>query len=116
MQVDPGEEPEGEIWIPPVLKSVASDGTGVPEVAGAIAAHREYLKTSGDQARRERARLRNELDLRIREELVERWRLEAGNGRYEAVLDRLVAREISPEEATTDLTGGGAPEKTGGIT
>ncbi|HUF38047.1 MAG TPA: methylmalonyl Co-A mutase-associated GTPase MeaB [Anaerolineales bacterium] len=100
-------DPDREIWIPPVLKSVASDGTGVPEVAAAIAAHRAYLKDSGDQARRERARLQNELDLRIRDELVERWRLAADNGRYEAMLEKLVAREISPEEATAALTGGG---------
>jgi len=100
------EAPAGEIWIPPVLKSVASDGTGVPELAAAIADHRNYLKESGDLVRRERARLDNELALRIRERLVDRWRLESGNGRYEAMLDRLVAREISPEEATTALAGG----------
>jgi LAO/AO transport system kinase len=102
------EAPAGEIWIPPVLKSVASDGTGVPELAAAIADHRNYLTESGDLVRRERARLDNELALRIRERLVDRWRLESGNGRYEAMLDRLLAREISPEEATTALTGGGA--------
>jgi LAO/AO transport system kinase len=108
-ELEPGEAKlAGEIWIPPVLKTVAPDGTGVPEVVDAIASHREYLKTSGDQERRERARLGNELDLRIRERLVDRWRLEAGNGRYEAMLDRLVAREVSPEEATIALTGGGA--------
>jgi LAO/AO transport system kinase len=95
------------MWIPPVLKTVASDGTGVPEVVDAIASHRTYLKESGDQQRRERARLGNELDLRIREELVERWRQGAGNGRFEDMLDRLVAREISPEEATAALTGDG---------
>jgi LAO/AO transport system kinase len=102
------EAPAGEIWIPPVLKSVASDGTGVPELAAAIADHRNYLTESGDLVRRERARLDNELALRIRERLVDRWRLESGNGRYEAMLDRLLAREISPEEATTALTGDGA--------
>lgn len=105
-QVDAAEiEPEGELWIPPVLKTVSSEGSGIAEAAGAIAAHREYLKKSGDALRRERARLGNELDLRIRERLVERWRVESGNGRFEAMLDRLVAREISPEEATAALTG-----------
>jgi LAO/AO transport system kinase len=102
------DDPQTAIWIPPVLKSIASDGTGVPGVAEAISNHRDYLNQSGDLARRERARLGNELDLRIRERLIDRWRVESGNGRYEAVLDRLVAREISPEEATTVLAGGSA--------
>src|SRR5437016_8069766 len=31
-------------WTPPIVKTVASDGTGVPELVKAIASYRQYLK------------------------------------------------------------------------
>ncbi len=96
------ERAGGEVWLPPICRTVASEGQGIAEVAAAIASHRAHLETSGDLQRRERARLQNELELRIQETLVSRWRAGA-NGSYETMLDKLVARQISPEEAALTL-------------
>jgi len=107
-RVEPSvETAESTMWLPPILRTVASTGDGIPELASAIAQHRTYLKTTGDLQRRERARLENELDLRIQETLVNRWRAGGVDGQYEDMLDRLVAREISPDEATEILIGEG---------
>jgi LAO/AO transport system kinase len=65
---DPG--PQG--WLPPLLKTVAANGHGVPELAAAIDRHRAWLATSGEASHRRRNRLR----LRV-ERLLER-RLLAG--------------------------------------
>lgn len=94
------------MWLPPILLTVASTGKGVPELLEAIDLHRKHLEETGDLARRERARLENELELLIRETLVNRWRAKDGDGRYETMLDRLMAREISPDEAASILIGG----------
>ncbi|MGE5123568.1 MAG: methylmalonyl Co-A mutase-associated GTPase MeaB, partial [Acidobacteriaceae bacterium] len=46
-------EPEPEVdtsppvWVPPILRTNALDGTGVPELAQAIASHRAYLESTG---------------------------------------------------------------------
>ena len=101
----PVTDTQAPLWLPPIVLTVASTGKGVPELLDSIAAHRSHLEESGDLLKRERARLENELDLLIRETLVNRWRDGGGNGRYELMLDRLVARQISPEEATRILIG-----------
>jgi len=47
--------PGVETWRPPVVKTVAEQGTGVSDVVAAIASHQEYLVSSGQlTARRER--------------------------------------------------------------
>ena len=91
------------VWIPPVLRTVATDGQGIVELAAAIARHRAHLQQAGELAQRERARLRNELDLRIQERLVHRWRTEVANGRYESMIDSIMKRELSPEQAAARL-------------
>jgi LAO/AO transport system kinase len=95
--------PDTPPWLPPILKTIASEGKGIAELAEAIVRHREHLLKTGDLERRERARLQNELELRIQETLVNHWRTSISNGIYEELLDKLVAREIAPQEATNLL-------------
>ena len=87
---------EETIWIPPILQTIATEGDGIPKLAEAIARHRKFLQTSGDLRRRERARLQNEIELRIQDTLLTQWRETISNGQYEVMLDQLVEREISP--------------------
>jgi hypothetical protein len=53
--------------------------------------------------RRECARLAAELDFRLQDKLVSRWQAQLSNGLYEKILNSLVAREISPQEAVQRL-------------
>jgi putative protein kinase ArgK-like GTPase of G3E family len=48
---------DNAIWIPPINKTIATDGKGIPEVAESIAKHAAHLRVSGDWAARDRARL-----------------------------------------------------------
>ena len=91
------------LWVPPVCKTVATEGQGIAELAAAITAHRQHLETSGELAERERARLRSELDTLLREALVARWRAGLPDDLYETTLDRLSRRETSPWEAVEKL-------------
>jgi len=90
-----------------VLRSVATEGVGVAELAVAIAHHRLYLEQTGDWKRRERARLEAELEARLRQGLLERWRESASFNLYDEILERLVARRISPSQAVSALIDGG---------
>jgi LAO/AO transport system kinase len=99
----PESMPEVPLWVPPIRRTVSTDGQGVPELVRAISDHRKYLETSGDLQRRERARLASELSLRVQEELEARWRAGIVNGRFEEVLDQVVARKLSPQEAVVLL-------------
>ncbi len=96
----PGEEPG---WQPVVMRTVASTGQGVPEVAEMILRHGEYLRRAGSWLERERLRLENNLNDLLQEALTARWQAGAPAGRYEQVLRRLLEREISPHQAVAEL-------------
>jgi LAO/AO transport system kinase len=107
MEVQTGAaQPEGPMWIPPIQKTVATEGEGIPELAEAIAEHRVYLQTSGDWERRERARLQSELFQLLQSTLVTRWQATVSDARYRQTIDRLLEREISPREAVDALLNG----------
>jgi len=100
--------PDTAVWIPPILRSISTDGTGIPELAAAIARHAEYLRSSGDWSARERSRLEAELDVLIREALVKRFQEDLAPDEFEKVIDRMVDRELSPWEAVNSLLNGKA--------
>jgi LAO/AO transport system kinase len=102
----PAAPEEASRWSPPVLRTVATEGAGIPALAEAIARHREFLQGSGDWALRERARLQAELEALLRDRLVARWREGAAAARFEELVDRLVARQISPHQAVSELVDG----------
>jgi len=93
-------------WAPPILRTVATDGQGVPELIAAIAEHRRYLLDSGKWQQSVRTRLAAELSELLQRTLIARWRATLSNGQYESVLDELVARRVSPQQAVKALIGG----------
>ncbi|MEJ2707631.1 MAG: methylmalonyl Co-A mutase-associated GTPase MeaB [Anaerolineales bacterium] len=98
---------EALLWIPPILQTVATEDTGIPELAQEIERHYEYLQASGGWQRREEARLRSELEQLLQEALLSRWWASMTPARYQAVLKNLVERELSPWEAVSALLNGG---------
>ena len=93
-------------WRPPIVRTVAPRGEGIPEVVAALASHGEHLVATGEdrerRRRRVRARLRALLDERFHASVATRER-EAG-GLEEAV--RLVSeRREDPYSATERLFG-----------
>jgi len=89
-------------WRPPILKTVATTGLGVPEVVDAIATFRE--RGAGQQATRRRARNEH----RLRELVSQRFmtHLEStvlADGELGTLVDRIAARELDPYSAATQL-------------
>ncbi|MEW5828652.1 MAG: methylmalonyl Co-A mutase-associated GTPase MeaB [Chloroflexota bacterium] len=104
----PGREADAQtpLWIAPIQRTVATEGTGIPELVEAIARHAAHLRASGDWQARERARIESELELHIRETLMSRFRRDMPDERYQAILSRLIERQISPWEAVSSLLNG----------
>jgi len=109
MEVQPITVEDEVLWIPPIQKTVATEGTGILELGELILQHRTHLDQSGDWDRRERVRLQNELDLLIQSTLVARWRTDITDSQYQNIIDRLTDRQISPHQAVTELLNGGKP-------
>ncbi|MCE9644550.1 MAG: methylmalonyl Co-A mutase-associated GTPase MeaB [Chloroflexi bacterium] len=99
----PANKVEAGLWIPPIQRTISTEGRGIVELADAIARHLTHLTQSGGWAIRERARLEVELDALIRETLVSRFRETVPQQQYEDVLERIVQRELSPWEAVKML-------------
>lgn len=92
-----------KLWIPPIVRTVATDGQGISELADAIDQHRQHLQDSGEIEQRELSRLRSELELLLRETLVARWRNRTPDEQFAAALERVARREISPWQAADEL-------------
>jgi len=90
-------------WCPPILQAIALDGTGVPEVLDAVAAHREHLRTTGLWAKRERMRVESELLNVLRQELLDRLLARVGQQQIQAWIDRIAAREVDVYTATQSM-------------
>jgi len=83
-----------DVWRPPILQTIALDGSGVPEVLEAVAAHREHLHTSGLWARREHVRVKTELLDVLQQELLDRLLARVGEEQIRAWVARIAAREV----------------------
>ena len=94
------------IWIPPINKTVATEGTGIAELAESIAKHVAHLRVSGDWDSRDRARLGSELEAALQEELMSRFREGVQQTKYEEVIEKVMNRNLSPYEAVKILLNG----------
>ena len=105
MEVHPtaGPDEAAELWQPDIYKTVATDGSGIPDLVTAITQHQAYLENSGDWVRRERTRLQTELENLLRETMITRWRKQISDEQYQAFLESVFERQIGPIEAVNKL-------------
>lgn len=90
-------------WRPPILKTVAVSGEGVPRLWEAVGEHRAYLESSGKLAERRLARLTEELREIITEQLAQRAAELCRGEAFERLRDDLVARRTDPWSAAEEL-------------
>jgi LAO/AO transport system kinase len=99
MVVPASEQARTPQWVPPILRTTATDGTGVAELMAAIEQHAQYLRQSGDWGRRERVRLESELETLLTNTLIAQVHARIPDNRFDEMVDRLVKRQLSPSEA-----------------
>ena len=94
------------LWIPPINKTVATDGTGIADLAESIAQHVAHIRSSGDWAHRDRARLGSEVEALLAEALMLRFFDAVQKSEYEKLLEQVIQRQLSPYEAVEILIHG----------
>jgi LAO/AO transport system kinase len=99
---------DDNVWQPPILQTVALDGSGVPAVLEAMEAHRAYLCSSGLLAERERMRVEAELLNVLQRQLLDQLVAEVGEAELETWIDRIAAREVDVYTAVRELCQGRA--------
>ncbi|WP_322921545.1 methylmalonyl Co-A mutase-associated GTPase MeaB [Nocardioides renjunii] len=96
------DRPEGA-WRPPVLRTVASTGTGIDEVLAEVDRHAAWLAESGGLARRRTARARREVEAIALAALRERWGGAGGRGDLDGLAGRVAAGDVDPYAAADEL-------------
>jgi LAO/AO transport system kinase len=91
-----------DAWRPPIVKTIATSGQGVPELVETIWRFREHTANSRAQRRHERS------EYRLRELVAQRFmdRLEREvleSNELTAIVDRIAAREVDPYTAANEL-------------
>lgn len=94
MVIDRNAARDADAWQPPILQTIALDGSGVPELLRAIDEHRRHLCATGLLAERERRRVEKELVGVLERELLDRLVSRLGRERLDRWIDRVVAREV----------------------
>jgi len=94
------------LWIPPIVKTVATEGKGIDELIASIAKHAAHLDQSGDRAARDRARLQSEMETLLQEALMDRFLEHIPQQQYGALIEKVFNRNISPQEAVKFLVNG----------
>jgi LAO/AO transport system kinase len=98
-----------ELWIPPIQKTISTEGKGIPELAEQIARHAAYLRTSGGWVAREQARLESEMEVILHQRLMSQFRDRVSQAVYDDVMHQVFNKSISPWEAVSMLTNGKSP-------
>ncbi len=96
---------DAAFWEPPIVKTVATAGEGIGELAAAVERHRRHLDESGERARREVDRARAAFVSFLREQLLEGAlaRLADEQGTLDAIAARIAAREADPYALADEL-------------
>lgn len=90
-------------WVPPVVRTVASEGRGAEAVWEAVGAHRAHLEATGALGERRRARLRDEVRDIARARAVAAVDDRCAGPEFDALVARVAAHEIDPDTAATHL-------------
>jgi LAO/AO transport system kinase len=98
LQQRPGASNPGQDWQIPVHRTIALDGTGVPELVAQIDAHRDYLQ--GERwTQKELARAQAGLESRLVRALQERFLADLGPDEWQGWVARVASRQATPRDA-----------------
>jgi LAO/AO transport system kinase len=94
-----------ELWIPPIVKTTATQKEGIGELLQAIRQHRGYIEGNGMKHSHERFRTAYEMGVLLEEALLQEWRQGIPDAELESLLQRVYTRQVSPWEAVQKLVG-----------
>jgi LAO/AO transport system kinase len=103
MVIDRNAPAHNDGWQPPILQTIALDGSGVCELLQAIEDHRDYLCATGLLAKRERMRIEAELLNVLQRQLLDSLVSRVGEERIEDWIERIAGRETDVYTAASEL-------------
>ncbi len=103
LEAQPSNGHNANFWLPPVVRTVATDDKGIDEVKAAIQAHRDFLSGANRLAGFERQQIEIELHDRLRSALMTRLLGAVSSEALNAIIIRIQSREIDPQSAVVEI-------------
>lgn len=100
------EEP---FWMPKVLQTIATQATGIDELLAEIDRHQQFLEISRLREQLDNQRMETEFRQLLKDQLYERWLGGTPREQMDAVLEKILTREISPHRAVRQILDTDAP-------
>jgi LAO/AO transport system kinase len=92
-------------WTPPIVKTVASEGVGVQELAAAITQYEAYLKKDNLLAQRNAHNWQERLVEMLRDAMLDRAREQMGNGRMAEYAAEIAEHKRDPYTLVEEIVG-----------
>lgn len=99
----PGKVSQPQNWVPPVLKTVASQFEGIEQLTDAVLSHADYLRQSGQWHAKDRAAIRANIRRQLTVELLNDFRQNVPAKVVDSLVEQAQNRLISPNEAVREL-------------
>lgn len=84
------------LWKPPILKTVAASGEGVPQVADALAEHARFLTESGQRSSRDSRQARSEVLALLHLTLLQKLETSVPPAEWDQLIGDVVERRVDP--------------------
>jgi LAO/AO transport system kinase len=104
MQSLGGPHSQAGAWRPPIVKTVAVRGDGMPELLAALAKHRAWMQRTGQLERRRQGRAAAEIEAIALAKVRERFGEVHGSAALDALAADVVAGKTDPYSAADELT------------
>ena len=90
-------------WTPPIVKTVASDGTGTLELADAISSYEAYLKTENLALQKDVENWQGRLIEMLRDAMLEKARAQLGSGSLERYAAEIAEHKRDPYSLVEEI-------------
>ncbi|HUQ16527.1 MAG TPA: methylmalonyl Co-A mutase-associated GTPase MeaB [Candidatus Saccharimonadales bacterium] len=90
-------------WRPPIIRTSATENTGIAELVRAVAAHDTWARESGEHERRRTDAARSEVESLLQQALIRRLEDRIGPGRLDDAVVRVARRDVDPYAAVEEL-------------
>lgn len=90
-------------WKVPLVKTVATSGDGIAELAEQVWSHQRYLRTTGSLDRRVQTNVQNELEVMLRNRLAAELLDGLPEGSFKELVGKVARRELDPYSAVSQL-------------
>ena len=92
-------------WVPPIVKTVASQGTGMAELAEAIVAYENYLQTKNLALTKNVENWQGRLVEMLRDSLLEKARRQLGDGHLARLAAEVAEHKRDPYTLIEEIAG-----------